>query len=408
MSALPRHRVVEDVATFAAEPIEEVAGARAAPRARALDALRGIVMILMALDHVRGYLGDPLRDPTDPTTTTTLLFATRWVTHLCAPAFVLLAGISAFLASRRRTLVETSWVLLKRGLWLVFLEVTVVHLAWAFEWQWRLVYLQVIWVIGLSMIALAGLIHLPRSLVAALGAVILVGHNALDSLRAADLGAGGWLWTILHEQGELALGGWTRVDVYYPLLPWIGLMAIGWACGPLLEAHSAAVRATWSVRIGLVSLAGFVALRATNLYGDPRSWSGGPSVASTLMSFLDVTKYPPSLAFLLATLGVTLLVYAVCERMGSSFDRALSPFGRAPLFYYLVHLHVLHILSLGVLWANGASFSLSHNVFTHGAPGWGLPALYISWAALVALLYLPCKWFAGVKARRTDWWLGYL
>jgi uncharacterized membrane protein len=371
------------------------------PRLDSVDLLRGIAMVVMALDHVRDHFGDPHLDPTNLAQTTTALFLTRWVTHFCAPVFVLLAGASAFLAGTRgRTTRALSRFLLTRGVWLVVLEITVVRFGWSFDLHFAWPVLQVIWAIGASMVVLSGLVFLPTSAIAVCGIALIAGHNLLDGIAPEQFGAAGWLWNVFHVP---------RFPVVYPLVPWVGVMAAGYALGPLL-LREAAERRRVLARLGLGFTAAFVILRAANGYGDPAPWSAQSSGRFTALSFLDTTKYPPSLLFLLMTLGPAMAVLPALEHRSGRAARVLLVYGRVPLFYYVLHLYLIHALALGAAYLTHRDVRAFLTVCFAFPTGWGfgLPVVYATWVAVVALLYLPCRWFGGVKQRRRDAWLSYL
>ncbi|MBK8006668.1 MAG: DUF1624 domain-containing protein [Gemmatimonadetes bacterium] len=393
------------------------------PRARrtGLDALRGLVMVIMALDHVRDFIHHDamLRQPEDLATTTPLLFFTRWITHFVAPTFSLAAGIGAYLWWRRgRTRGELARFLATRGLWLVVLEVTVMRLAYNFtpSLQYPLLLL-VLWVLGLSMLVLAALVWLPPRALAVLSLAVIALHNLLDGIRAADLGAAAPLWNLLHQPGAFPVGG-LLVIVGYPLIPWAFVMALGFAAGMVYE-WPAAERERHLVRAGLAMVAAFVLLRALNGYGDPAPWSRQDSPVFTLLSFLKTTKYPPSLLFLLMTLGPACLLLAGFERARLGPAHPLVIFGRVPLFYFVVHFALAHLAAvlLGLARYGNAAWGWAFLPLpTMGGPadrfppdfGWPLGVAYLVWAGVVVALYPLCRWFAGVKARRRDWWLSYL
>jgi uncharacterized membrane protein len=369
-------------------------------------------MILMALDHVRDMLTQPPgaspADAADFAAAGGLLFFTRWITHLCAPSFVLLAGVSAFLygAAGRRKRGDVSRFLLSRGAWLVLIELTLVNFAWNFNL--RALILQVIWAIGCSMIALAGLIWLPRLALAAVGAGMVLGHNLLDAIQPPAAEASP-LWLLLHIQGLMQIGGSPAAFVLYPLIPWIGVMALGYAIGPhFLSADPERPRRLIQAG-GLLALA-FLLLRSGNLYGEPAPWAPQPELAATLVSFFNTTKYPPSLQFLLMTLGPALMLLGVFERLRGRLAGWLVTIGRVPFFFYLVHLYVIHSLAVAVGLAQGFSLRQMAVLFIENPKGFGvsLGSVYLIWALVVLALYPACVWFAGVKARRSDWWIRYL
>lgn len=380
-------------------------------RLDALDRLRGLVMVLMALDHARGFFWLSEHEPTDLAHTDAATFATRWVTHLCAPVFYLLAGTGAWLALERgRSRRALAWFLASRGLWLIVLEATIVKLGWeSYNASASFFNVGVIAGLGASMIVMAALVFLPLRGVLAFAVVMIAGHDALDGI--APDGAAGAVWTLLHVKGELGgpPGEAFTVGVMYPLIPWVGVMALGFASGALITRpelrDDATARARLFVRVGLAMLAAFVALRLANVYGDPAPWAPQDTAALTVMSFLNVTKYPASLAFVLATLGVAALVLAACEGWRGRAAGVALVFGRVPLFYYVLHLPLIHHGMVLVYYLDVGAVP-SYESFV---PGWGsLGQAYVAWLAAVAVLYLPCRWFAGVKARRRDWWLSYL
>jgi uncharacterized membrane protein len=380
----------------------------------ALDLLRGLVMVLMALDHARDFFSNHASDPAaDLATTTPALFFTRWITHFCAPVFVFLAGTSAFLAGTRRTRPELARFLFTRGLWLLVAEVTLVRWGWFFTLGFHLLVIQVIWTLGISMIILSALVFLPPRLVGTLGIALVVGHDLLDRIHATDLGSWSWLWTVLHERGMLAPPG-HRLLVIYPLVPWPGVMAAGYAFGTLYT-RPAEERRRVLVRLGAALTAAFLVVRATNLYGDPRPWTPGATAIQTTISFLACSKYPPSLCYLLMTLGPAIAFLGLVDGVRVRRTRPIVTFGRVPFFYYLLHVPLLHlaavVLGAVLFGAAGASFSVGKLL----APpadwvryGFSLPVVYLAWSLAVLALYPACRWFADLKARNRSWWLSYL
>ena len=380
-------------------------------RLDSVDLLRGLVMVLMALDHVRDFFTSERFDPTDLTQTNAALYFTRWITHFCAPTFVFLAGTGAFLAgSRGKSRDELARFLVTRGLWLVVLELTVVRFAWAFNLDYaHMLWVQVIWVLGVSMMVLAALIYLPLPVIGAFGAAMIATHNLFDGLKPEALGALGTLWTFLHVQRPVTMPWGSDLFVAYPLIPWIGVMAVGYAFGSLLLRPSAERRRAL-LRLGGALTAGFVVLRAINGYGDPRPWTAQSSGLFTVLSFLNTTKYPPSLLFLLMTLGPAIASLAWFERLSGLVGRFLIVFGRVPLFYYVLHLFLIHVAALAVGALAGfppAAFFRSIFEMPKGW-GYGLPVVYAVWVAVVLGLYPACRWFADLKARRREVWLSYL
>lgn len=383
------------------------APAASSARLDSVDLLRGLVMVIMALDHVRVYLSNAHFSPTDLSQTTAALFLTRWVTHFCAPVFVFLAGTAAFLSSARgKPRGALARFLLTRGLWLVFLELTIIRFGWTFNLDYSFFSLAVIWALGWSMVALAGLIYLPRPVIAFVGLGMIAGHNLLDGITLQTtaptlMGAGwrDWVWSILHVQ---------KFPAAYPLIPWIGVMAAGYAFGPLVQ--DAAWRRRWLPWLGGGLTVAFVVLRATNLYGEPGPWVAKQSPLFTALAFLDTTKYPPSLLFLLMTLGPALIGLALFERASGPVARFFITFGRVPLFYYIVHLYLIHALAVlaGVLSGYEASQLFVFFPFLPKDFGFSLPVVYASWVLVVLMLYPVCRWFAALKARRKEAWLSYL
>lgn len=372
-------------------------------------------MFIMALDHVRDFFTNAPFDPTDLSQTNAAYFLTRWITHYCAPTFTFLAGTSAFLFGQRgRTKDELSHFLWTRGLWLVFLELTVVRFGWTFNWNFLAANGgATIWAIGWSMVVLSRLIYLPTRDIAVFGLGMIFLHNALDGIGADQAGAFGWLWRILHAGGVFQLPWGGAFSASYPLIPWMGVMATGYVFGTLYT-WTADRRQKWLLGIGFTAIALFCVLRGFNIYGDMRPWSPQKSVLFNLFSVLNCTKYPPSLAYLLMTLGPVMLLLWLFERVHTGVIRPLLVFGRVPTFYYVIHLIVIHAAALVVAMGLGRTDSvkfLSGNSPFGGAPadfGFNLGMVYLVWILLVLALYFPCRWFMGVKSRRKDWWLSYL
>jgi uncharacterized membrane protein len=381
-----------------------------AARLPEIDRLRGLVMILMALDHVRDFFdADAMRfSPTDLTQTYPALFLTRFVTHYCAPTFVLLAGVSAYLQGQgRRSPRELSRFLLTRGLWLIALELFVISPVWTL--QFGKFELGTLWAIGCGLIALAALSRLPAHVVFWLGAAVVVGHNLFDGVHAADLGAWGPFWSLLHEPGSLPFG--LPGGVLYPALPWIGIMSLGYGLGPLFLAPVAERDRLLTV-LGLAAIAVFALLRWGNIYGDPKPWSVQKDWVFSALSVLNVTKYPPSLLYALVTLGPALIVLPRLSRLPSVLGDVLCVFGRVPMFFYVLHLYGALAAAFALEFARGFSLAEMAEFAAKGAPpqnfGLGLAGAYVAWALLVSALYPLCRRFAALKARRRDWWLGYL
>lgn len=375
-----------------------------AGRLMSIDALRGFVMVVMLLDHLREtwLLYMQVGDPVDARTVLPALFFTRITSTICAPVFVALTGLSAFLYGSRHSKAETSAFLVKRGLFLVLLELTLVNFSWRADWPIQVVFLQVIWAIGLCMIVLAGLIHLPARAVLAIGLSIVCGHNLLDPIGFAPGHPLYVPWGILHDRSAITVAG-VLVKFNYPLLPWIGVICLGYSVGPWFTALSADARRSALVRTGLAMIAGFILLRLLNIYGDTPWFVVPDAPLRTVMSVLALTKYPPSLLFLMPTLGIGLLLLALFERVdGGRVSHWLSVMGGAPMFFYLLHLYVLRILYLiaRAVWGRNHG-----DVFGVDSLGW----VWLCYAALIVPLYIPTRWFSDLKKRRKDiWWLKYL
>ena len=373
-------------------------------------------MVLMALDHTRGMVSGSQIDPTNLAETNAALFLTRWITHFCAPIFVFLAGTAAFLSTARgKTKPELSRFLWTRGLWLIFLEFTFVRLGWSFSLKSPFVVGQVIWVLGCSMSVLAVLVYLPIRAVAIFGILTVALHNCLDGIRAQDFGAYAWVWGILHGGYSFEMLPGLKFVPSYALIPWVGVMAAGYGFGPmlLLDASRRRQILLW---LGFGLMAAFVTIRLTNQYGDPHPWSVQRSCLYTCFSFVNCTKYPPSLLFLLMTLGPGILFLAMRrgEPEGAKsglLTRGLIVFGRVPLFFYLLHLPLIHLLAVMVSLPH---YRLALGSFYYARPpadsGYGqeLWVVYAIWILVVCLLFPACYWFARLKQRRPSSWLSYL
>lgn len=383
---------------------------RVQDRLDSIDLVRGLVMVVMALDHTRIFVaagGVDLRDVTEPA-----WFLTRWVTHICAPTFVFLAGLSAFLyGARGNTNRELGRFLFTRGLWLILLEVTLIRFSWTYSIFPEFVVLQVLWVIGIAMIMLSWLIHLPRWAVLVFALSMITLHNLLDGVTAAQFGQLAWLWTILHEPARLHPTAGITVFPLYSVIPWVGVMAAGYALGPVM-LRAPRERRRYLIGLGGILVFGFLIFRATNLYGDPAPWISHESVTSTLLSFINTEKYPPSLLFLCMTLGPAIMALGGLEMAKSRWLRPLTTFGRVPLFFYIAHLFLIPIVAVvgaiaitgEVSWlVDGSDLRAKRDQF-----GLGLPEIYLFWGLVTAILYLPCRWYAEVKRRRNSRWLSYL
>lgn len=392
-------------------------GSDSKTRLRSVDALRGLIMIIMALDHTREFFhsGAMTFQPEDLARTTPVLFFTRWITHICAPVFMFTAGLGAFLWLRRgRTTGQLAAFLWKRGLWLVVLELTVLRFAMNFSLVNGIVMLSILWALGWSMVVLGFLVRLPVRVLAVLSIGVIVTHNLADSVMAAQFGAADWVWNILHQPGVFRVGE-VSVLAAYPLVPWIAVMAAGYCFGPVVTLDPIR-RRWWMARIGLGLTLGFLVVRGINVYGDPIRWSAEVP-GMTALSFLRCSKYPPSLDFLLMTLGPALLLMAWLDRLVFTKTNPFIVFGRVPLFYFLVHMFVIHALTFpfALIRYGRVAFLLNPAPSIGGPanlypPNYGYPLwiVYAVWVTVVALLYPLCLWFARLKERRSDWWLSYI
>ncbi|HEY3929886.1 MAG TPA: heparan-alpha-glucosaminide N-acetyltransferase domain-containing protein [Candidatus Koribacter sp.] len=392
-----------------------------APRLQSIDAYRGFIMIIMAIDHVRDYVNREamLFLPTDLTQTTPALFFTRWITHLCAPGFIFCAGLGAYLWMQRghHTKPELSRFLLTRGLWLLLCEVALIRpiLFFQFGWRGEAVVMLVFWSIGLSMIGLAALVYLPPRVLAALSVAIIALHDLSDSITADKFGHLGWLWIVLHQRGAIPFAG-TTIVVGYPVLPWLGAMCAGFCLGEVFTWESE-LRKRFLYRLGGATCLAFVGLRAVNLYGDVSRWEHQKNALFTVLSFLNTSKYPPSLLFFLMTLGPAMVLLAVFEGKHFSDKNPMIVFGRVPFFYFAAHLLLAHLFEVALnffrygrmpfLWMLPPSMGGDDKLFP---PGYGISLgwTYVVWLVVVVSLYPVCFWFSRLKQRRRDWWLSYL
>jgi uncharacterized membrane protein len=375
-----------------------------------VDIVRGVIMMLMALDHVRDFFGNGV-NPTNLAQTTVSLFFTRWITHFCAPAFFLLTGTGAFLSLGRKSKGELSLFLFTRGLWLIFLELVVIRcLGWQFNFDFHVTLLVVLWALGWSMIVLAGLVYLPPFAVTTVGVLMIVSHNLLDSVQSSNP-----LWSILHSPNFIFQSPQHVVFVAYVLIPWVGVTAAGYGLGQIYK-WTPDRRRTALLRLGSGATAAFLLLRAINIYGDPSRWTTQKSAVFTVLSFLNTTKYPPSLLFLLMTLGPAMLFLRAVDGRTPQLLRPALVFGKVPMFYYLLHVPIMHVLAVLVCYAR---YGETHWMFESPRlsdfpitrpPGWAysLPVVYLAWAVVVLTLYPLCRWFAALKQRRSDPWLSYL
>jgi uncharacterized membrane protein len=398
------------------EPAGAVFASIKRPRIESVDLLRGIIMIIMALDHTRDFLTNAAFLPTDLSQTTTAYFFTRWITHFCAPVFFFLTGTGAYLSLRRKSKRELSRFLLTRGLWLIFLDVVVLRcLAMQFNFDFRVTLLLVLWALGWAMITLSVLIFLPGWLITAIGVLMIATHNLFDAVQPAALGRLAPLWAILHAQFFVSANPKHIVFVAYPLIPWLGVTAVGYTLGKVFT-WPAERRQAFLLRLGLALTAAFVILRATNIYGDPAPWSSQKTALFTVLSFLNTTKYPPSLLFLLMTLGPALVFLSFTDAHTPRLLHPALSFGKAPLFFYVLHLPLIHLICIVLCYARYGQIhsmfqspTLDQYPFTR-PPDWGvsLPAVYLLWAFVVIALYPLCRWYAALKQSSSNPWLSYL
>jgi len=411
-------RVNDTMVAVADKIAAEPRAVRSSHRLQSLDILRGAVMVVMAIDHTRDWFhyGSFHFAPEDLSMTSVPIFLTRWITHFCAPVFIFFAGSSAYLSGRRKTPRDASRLLLTRGLWLIVVELTLINIAETGNLSYEFTILQVMWAIGWSMIALSFLMYVPWRLLLALSLAVIAGHNTLDHVTAEQFGRLSWLWDVLHVgQVPLQLSGAHTAIVIYPLIPWIFVMAAGYAFGRVFDLEPQKRRALL-IRLGVALTAGFVIVRFTNIYGDPSHWAVQSRFAFTVLSFLNATKYPPSLLYLLMTLGPAIAVLGLLDGVTVGNAHPLLVFGRVPFFYYVLHWYVLHAIAFVV-----ALGRYGHAEFLFGLPpslpvstgyppdyGFRLAVVYLIWFAVIAITYPLCRWFAGVKSRNRSVVLSYL
>ncbi len=385
------------------------------PRIQSIDLLKGLVMVIMALDHCRDYFHYSafMFDPTDPTQTTLPIFFTRFITHFCAPAFSFLAGLSAFMIGKRKPINELSIFLLKRGLWLVFVEIIIINFAWKFDLNFTHINLATIWQLGISMIVLAGLIHLPKKAILAFSLVIIFGHNLLDSIHFE----GSYFWAMLHDPKKFEFTEGHFVVFGYSLLPWIAVMSLGYCFGSLYDSNfNVQKRKQLLNSLAVGSFIIFAILIAFNLYGNPVRWTNYGDTSKTLMSIFDVNKYPPSLLYLLITLGGTFLFLANAEKLKGKVVDFFCVFGRVPFFYYILHIYLIHFMAVFAAEFTGFGWEIMVSmpkfitrIEALKGYGFNLVTVYIIWIVVIVLLYPLCKKFDTYKqAHKEKWWLSYL
>lgn len=392
-------------------------------RIESIDVLRGIVMVIMALDHVRDYfyIGANTVEALDIVNYNLPLFFTRWITHFCAPVFIFLSGTSIYLQGLRKTNKELGIFVIKRGLWLIFAECSIVAFAWTFNPNFTFIPFQVIWAIGISMVLLGALLFINSSYktILVIGSIIVFGHNALDFVESAPGYKGNVFLNVLHSAPftRYTIFGNHNIFVVYPFLAWTGLMLLGYCFGKLFEQSVSSEKRIKQLRlVGSGLLIAFVLLRFTNWYGDPNAWTPQPTFIQSLLSFIKVCKYPPSLLFMFLTIGSAMIILSFLEPIKNKFTALMTTFGRTAFFYYILHLYLIHLIAVAFYFINGNTMDDIWNVGKHFpflfvVPGQGfhLPGVYIIWIAVIVALYPLCKWYDAYKTKhREKWWLSYL
>lgn len=387
-----------------------------ANRIQSIDLLRGIVMIIMALDHTRDFFHYNAllpEDPLDFATTSPLLFLTRWITHFCAPVFVFLSGTAIFLyASKGKTKKQVAYFLLTRGLWLIFVEIFIITPLWDFNFTF--VGLQVIWAIGLSMVIMSALIFLPYSVLLALGILIICLHNLFDPITMNGNDIPSFLWAVFHQAHIFDINSNFKLGLMYPFTSWLGLMITGYGLGKLyLPNVDRAYRKKFLLKTGLVFIVIFILLRLLNVYGDMHLWAQQKTVAFTILDFVNTTKYPPSLLYILMTIGPALILLALLENVYNVVSKKILVFGKVPFFYYILHVFLIHVLSWLLFFITGNSWSdLDFDHFSNGSlpsgSGYDLWVVYLAWIVVIIFLYFPCRWYSKYKSTHKHWWLSYI
>src|SRR5215217_5170649 len=388
---------------------------RATYRINSIDLLRGLIMIIMALDHTRDFFHKDAwtQDPLSMETTTPILFFTRWITHFCAPTFVFLAGTSAWFQSLRKSKKELSIFLIKRGLWLILLELTLVSFSFSFDIHFGFVALQTIWAIGISMVILGLAIWLPFTALFTIGLLIVLGHNMLDFYEAKQQTFSIW-YAMLHKSGVYPITTGHNLLVFYPFLSWSGLMLLGYCFGKLFTRYEGAQRRKILTQLGIGIILFFITLRALNIYGNPEKWATQKNAVYTFFSFIDTHKYPPSLLYMCMTIGPAILFLAWVDKAKSKLTNIITVYGRVPFFYYVLHFYLIHIISASLFLSRGHSVAEGLHSgqilpnFVAPGEGYSLLFVYAMWLLVVASMYPLCKWFSEYKKTHHQWWLSYL
>ena len=386
-------------------------------RIESIDFLRGLVMIIMALDHVRDYFffGSFTSNPTDLDSTTPLLFYTRIITHYCAPVFVLLTGTSAYLYGAKKNKRELSKFLLTRGIWLIFLEVIVNNFIWFFDPSYSLIVLQVIWAIGFSMLFLSGIIYFSNKIISIIGLVIISLHNLFDIFVFEGQSLDAILWYFLHQQSMIKISEYTSLVFGYPIIPWVGLMALGYVMGSLYTKYQSKERTSLLMKFGIYSVLIFFVLRLTNFYGEPNHFAIQEKISFSIMALFNTTKYPPSLLYLLMTIGPSLILLSIIEKYKNTITDFFIVFGRVPLFYYFSHVFLIHITAIIFLIIENKDYTIMLNMtpflpnqyqlMEYGYPLW---VVYLVWVIVILILYPICYKYMKYKSNSKKWWLSYL
>jgi len=387
-------------------------------RVSSIDIARGLIMVIMALDHTRDYFHADafVFDPTNLEKTNTALFFTRWVTHFCMPAFVLLSGVASRISLARKTKKELSWYLFTRGVWMVILEIAVLRFGMLFNFYFDITLLGVLWLFGICMILLSVLIYLPNKVLLVIGLVIVFGHNLLDVVAIDPTSFWFAPWTILMRVGFLSVNPNVAFIISYPIVPWLGVMLVGYGLGSWYSNQIDSItRQKWLLTAGFICVIAFVILRFVNVYGDPAPWSNQQSTWFTVLSFINTTKYPVSLLFLLMTIGPLLILISLLEKGNAKTLNPLNTIGRVPLFYFILHFYLIHVLALiSFMIKTGKSFSEIdfHFAKSFGGitpeGGYSLPWVLLFWVLIVLLIYPLCNVYDRVKSQHRGTFLSYL